>query len=476
MNMRIRNTCTIRVHTLTPALLIGLASLILIVVPSMTWAQAEAPWLILDGEDPGYVEVPHDPALNPESITVEAWVYMVTGHNFEGYGCPPIVGKGFQDSWWLGICDNRIMFYSHGQGSARQSRQLVPNGEWVHIAATWDGSHMRFFINGLFDSENALDLGPMPVANTPLRIGSDVSFDYRPHAAIDEVRIWSTARSEAEIAATMNSSINSAMTGLVAVWNLDGDSTSAVGGFNGSNVGNTVYGSTLPEPNPCKLEYFLPVAAHAEGTLGTKWFTNLSMLNIGGSTARVFLHLLKPNVDNSNTVGVEFSIDLSESLEVRDVVFEEFGEDNMSGALRICTDQPLVIDSRTFNAPSKAVATYGQGVPGEPSTSATPGTWRMIGLYENDQFRTNIGILNTTSQATTVYVRMLTEDNEWLGDKEFELPPYGYKQRSQIFTKVTNDDIENGTIKIWTTDGTGILVYASVVDNSSGDGTYNFGD
>jgi hypothetical protein len=449
----------------------SLVSLILIAVPSMTWAQAEAPWLILDGVDPGYVEVPHDPALNPEHITVEAWVYLITGRSYRGDGCPAIVGKSYGDSWWVSVCSNKIRFISHGLGSIQDSSSQVPTGEWVHVAVTYDGSQVRFYFNGSLDSEFNHNRGPMPVNDKPLRIGSDVSYDSRPHAAIDEVRIWSTARSEGEIAAMMNTSINSAMTDLVAVWNLDGDATAAVGGFDGSNVGNTVYGNTLPEPNPCVREFFLTSAAHSDGNLGTKWFTDVSLLNQGGLPASVYVYLLAPNVDNSNPVRTQFLIDSGESLALDDLIFDLFGEDNMSAALKICSNEWLLIDSRTFNASAKAVATFGQGVPGVELGTASNDIRTLIGLYENDQFRTNIGMLNTGPEATTVTVGMYTQDNTWLGNKEFELPPYGYKQRSAIFTRITNDDIENGTIRVWSS-GSRILVYASVVDNLSGDGTY----
>lgn len=440
--------------------------------PSTASAQAAAPWLIMDGPTPGYIEVPHAAALNPETITVEAWLNMVSGLSYTGGGCPSIVGKAYTETYWLGICANRIRFYSHGSGSSRDSSGQIPIGEWVHVAVTYDGSNLRFFINGELDSEFEHDLGPMPSNTEPLRIGSSVDYDVRPHAAIDEVRLWSVARSEAEILSTMNAAITTATAGLVASWNLDGDGADSVGGFDGAPVGDAVFGSSVPAPNPCIREYFIPAAAHSAGALGTQWATDVSLLNLIDSTASVEVFLLPRDSDNSTPAGVSYSIGPLEVLALDDIVLNEFREDDLAAALRICSDMILLADSRTFNSGAKAVGpTFGQGVPGEDASIASTGYRWLIGLHENDQFRTNVGFVNTDPFAAVVYVDCFARDGSSLGGIEVDLPPYGYKQLNRVFTEVTGDDVEHGIIRIYSS-GSPIISYASVVDNSTGDGTY----
>jgi hypothetical protein len=440
--------------------------------PSSASAQAAAPWLIMDGPSPGYIEVPHAAELNPETITVEAWLYMVSGLSYTGSGCPSIVGKAYTESYWLGICGNRLRFYSHGGSSARDSTGQIPIGEWAHVAVTYDGSFMRFFINGELDSEFEHDRGPMPSNTQPLRIGSSVDYDVRPHAAIDEVRLWDVARSESDIMSTMNDAISSPMSGLVAAWNLDGDGADSVGGFDGAPVGEAVFGDTPPSPNPCIREYFIPAAAHSPGSLGTQWATDVSLLNLASSTASVDVFLLPRDTDNSDPESVSYSIDPTESLAIEDIVFNEFREDNLAAGLRICSDEALLVDSRTFNSTAKAAgSTFGQGVPGEDADIASTG-WRwLIGLYESDQFRTNVGFVNASPFAAEVIVELYARDGTYLGDTQVDLPPYGYKQLNRVFTEITDDDVENGSIRI-SSSGSPIIAYASVVDNSTGDGTY----
>ena len=171
-----------RIVTLEPRrpralVLIVFGAAMMLGAPHAALAQAEAPWLIMDGPSPGYIEVPHAAELNPETITVEAWLHMVSGLTYTGGGCPSIVGKAYTETYWLGICSNRIRFYSHGTSSSRDSSGQIPIGEWVHVAVTYDGSFIRFYINGEFDSEFEHDLGPMPSNDEPLRIGSSVDYD-----------------------------------------------------------------------------------------------------------------------------------------------------------------------------------------------------------------------------------------------------------------------------------------------------------
>src|SRR4029079_860457 len=52
----------------------------------------------LDGRE-GYLVVPYAPELNPQELTIEAWVRAVDGD------CGTLVGNGQASSYWLGLCD-----------------------------------------------------------------------------------------------------------------------------------------------------------------------------------------------------------------------------------------------------------------------------------------------------------------------------------------------------------------------------------
>jgi hypothetical protein len=71
---------------------------------------------------------------------------------------------------------------------------------------------------------------------------------------LDEVRLWDVARTDMQIATTMNTTITAPTAGLIAAWNFDGDTPPTVddpvGGFDGTLAGNTEILGAVPTPTP----------------------------------------------------------------------------------------------------------------------------------------------------------------------------------------------------------------------------------
>ena len=195
-------------------------------------AQPFGAWMV-SSPTSGYIQIPSSSDLNPASaITIEAWVSVT-----DSGGCSSIVGKNFTQAWWVGICGTTFRSYLAGTASQKNGGTLDSN--WNHIAVVYDGTNRYHYINGEIVGTFP-QTGPLPATTDPMRIGSDVAYDHRPQGAIDEVRIWSVARTTDEIRSTINVPLSAATTGLVAVWSLDGNSNDAVGGHNGSPAGGTV--------------------------------------------------------------------------------------------------------------------------------------------------------------------------------------------------------------------------------------------
>jgi hypothetical protein len=205
-------------------------------------AQARAPfgsWLVLPGNPShGYVEVAHHPTLNPTAgFTFEAWVSI--SNNLTGEDCRSIAGKNYLQAWWIGLCnvggEPTLRSYLKGGSSARNGG-VIPRNEWTHIAVTFDGATRRHYINGVLTTQYP-ETGTLTTSTDPVRIGSDVSWQFTPAGAIDEVRLWSVARTQPEINTWRGVPINTAQAGLVAVWSLDGDGQDVVGGHDGTAQG-----------------------------------------------------------------------------------------------------------------------------------------------------------------------------------------------------------------------------------------------
>lgn len=103
----------------------------------------------------------------------------------------------------------------------------MTNGQWHHVAGTFDGLVLRLFVDGVLQEEEFL--GPVTIqqSNDMLAIGrqgsrSKEEFDGR----IDEVRIWNVSRDLCQIQATMNGPVSSLYTaspdsGLMGYWRFD---------------------------------------------------------------------------------------------------------------------------------------------------------------------------------------------------------------------------------------------------------------
>ncbi len=154
--------------------------------------------------------------VNTNQITVEAWVRPSVNTGFgaivANYGTS---GPGMQ---FLLRRDgsNYTFFTSNGTFNQISAAASVTLNTWTHLAGTWDGAIMRFFINGIA-SGTAAATGSFTPFSAPVWIGGETAGggEYF-NGNIDEVRIWKVARSQGDIQNSMNCEINGASTNLIA--------------------------------------------------------------------------------------------------------------------------------------------------------------------------------------------------------------------------------------------------------------------
>jgi Concanavalin A-like lectin/glucanases superfamily len=234
-------------------------------------AQPFDTWLVHDGSGTGRIEIPHHPSLNPTAaFTFEAWLQL--GPNS---GCKSIAGKDFTETWWIGVCNTTLRSYLKGGASVRDGG-VVPAGQWTHIAVVFNGTQRLHYINGE-QVASFPETGPLPTNTDPVRIASDVSWNFPPNGAIDEVRLWSVARTTAQIRQTINVRVNTPQAGLVAVWALNATAADVVGSRDGVASGTglivgalPLFGACAPSATGlCLFDRFLVDARFRTGVPGT---------------------------------------------------------------------------------------------------------------------------------------------------------------------------------------------------------------
>ncbi|MBK7403256.1 MAG: LamG domain-containing protein [Phycisphaerales bacterium] len=162
-----------------------------------------------------------------QTLTIEAWLRPESLHPQWTAGIVTYGGAS-SSSFDFGVGptdDRRLRFFinwNQGQKTIIGAQALTMN-EWQHVAVTYDGAVARLYINGVLDAEKAFDTAILPSgADAMLAIGDDF-----PGASeflggqIDEVRIWSVARPQADIQATMAEPLTGWEPGLLAYYNFD---------------------------------------------------------------------------------------------------------------------------------------------------------------------------------------------------------------------------------------------------------------
>jgi hypothetical protein len=214
--------------------LLGLLAFLLL-LPAAAGAQPFGAWTIYSGTQGNYWNISSSPALNPTvTITIEAWVAL-TATTAQGQSCRSVIGKDYHTAWWVGVCGNTLRSYLKGDASFRDGGN-VPNIQWTHIAVTYDGANRYHYINGELIATFA-ETGPLPTNSANVRIASDVSWDFQPQGDLNEIRLWSVARTIDQIRGSINVPIATAQPGLVSVWPFGGPND-VVGGHNGVAVGS----------------------------------------------------------------------------------------------------------------------------------------------------------------------------------------------------------------------------------------------
>ena len=165
-------------------------------------------------------------------FTVEAWVYPKPGQS-KGviwtmggtYGLSLVNETGLQ--FQMG----RAAVFERNDVNINLTIPKVLNPDaWNHVAVTYDGDRARIYVNGV-DVGSSTPFNPDP---TPLKlygilsssVSSTVNLDIPSVSAgaIDELRIWTTVRTPAEIQETMLTPLAGTEPGLIGYWNFDNPS------------------------------------------------------------------------------------------------------------------------------------------------------------------------------------------------------------------------------------------------------------
>jgi hypothetical protein len=227
------------------------ALMLALALPGLAAAQPFGGWLTLPGyPTSSYISIPHSEALNPTTgFTFEAWVRVRDAH---GTSCSSIAGKNWTKAWWIGVCGTTLRSYIKGYtppSAINFDGGAISSTLWTHIAVTYDGASRKHYINGVLVGSHA-ETGPLGTSTDEVEIGSDVSYHFSPAGDIDEVHLWSVARTQAQIQEDASGPITGPVQGLIAVWSFNGNARDQVAVYNGTVHDPVTFSAPAPPAGP----------------------------------------------------------------------------------------------------------------------------------------------------------------------------------------------------------------------------------
>ena len=149
----------------------------------------------------GTATVPDDKALNPAAaLTISTWAYLDRSSSTGTYeivskrGLPGNTGYGL---WWY----NGDLRFAGGSLIVSAGLSLTPR-VWQHVAVTFDdaANQVAFFVDGV-ERKRLTFSGSIPSTTASFYIGAQPYYGSYWNGLLDDVRLYDTALSSAEIAA-----------------------------------------------------------------------------------------------------------------------------------------------------------------------------------------------------------------------------------------------------------------------------------
>src|SRR4051812_11418052 len=136
-------------------------------------------------------------------MTLEAWVNPTTTN---GYRTVLMKGRKADLSYAMYVDSANVS--SENQTSTAAVSSLPPTGTWTHMAATYDGTTLRLYIDGVQVS-TANRPGPLTPGDGPLTIGGNGVWGERFSGKIDEVRVYDRPLTATQIQSDMTAPVGS---------------------------------------------------------------------------------------------------------------------------------------------------------------------------------------------------------------------------------------------------------------------------
>ncbi|MAE63123.1 MAG: hypothetical protein CMJ18_02520, partial [Phycisphaeraceae bacterium] len=148
-----------------------------------------------------YIEVPDNAVFHVTSaLTVTAWIKADAWPSGHRVAVILRKGEGNPNNWQFAVKDGRVTLYlDESDGDGVSADTVLNSGQWYHVAATWDGTTIKLFVDGAIDNGSGdARAAPILTDDRAIYLGGRGGTD-KHDGVLDDVRFYDRALSAAEI-------------------------------------------------------------------------------------------------------------------------------------------------------------------------------------------------------------------------------------------------------------------------------------
>jgi hypothetical protein len=195
-----------------------------------------------------YVSIPDQNSIDLSSnFTIESWIYP-TGAGSHGTEGGIIINK--ENSYEIArFADGTLRYALSANGAGNDwtwinTGMVAPLNTWTHFALVKSGTTVNFYLNGSAPGTHLSNPATLTANTQLMEIGARLGGNQFFNGAIEELRIWNTSRTQAQIKTNIfNRNLSNNTTGLVAYYRMNegsgttmANSHAAVTGIDGTLV------------------------------------------------------------------------------------------------------------------------------------------------------------------------------------------------------------------------------------------------
>jgi hypothetical protein len=169
------------------------------------------------GEENDRVEVPYNPIMDTDKLTISAWVNLnekegvYSSRNYSIVSRWSLVYEGTEEekasySFYINPDLNIEFAYSNNTKNVTnqfKSEEVIEYGEWNHVAITIDNINIRLYLNGsLIKEDDVIEGTLLPKSNIDMFLGERKQYNgywYHLDGKLDDIGVWGRALTPCEI-------------------------------------------------------------------------------------------------------------------------------------------------------------------------------------------------------------------------------------------------------------------------------------